>query len=84
MAATELSVARSATYHALLVAQIEGRPWTAVEAALEALQQLRRMLHKLCAVRVAAYKDEIIVKQLRRLAQLQFSLHSAGWQMHLN
>lgn len=77
-------LAPSPTYHTLWIAQVEGREWTAIEAALEALQLLRRMLHKLAAVRVAAYKDEIIVKQLRRLLQLQFSFHRAGCQMHLN
>lgn len=81
---------RRATHHTARLAEIESSRWTPVEALLQALQQLRRMIHELCPIFGAADEDEGVIDQLRRLVQLQPGLHCLGviiiivCRMHLN
>jgi len=62
-------------YHIAGLAEIESSRWTPIEASLQALEQLRRVLHELGAVLGASDENEGVIDQLRRLLQLQPRLH---------
>lgn len=62
-------------YHIAGLAEIESSRWTPIEASLQALEQLRRVLHELGAVLGASNENEGVIDQLRRLLQLQPRLH---------